>query len=189
MVGLMGVGKTTIGRVLAQELRLDFVDCDEEIERRSGVRIPWIFDVEGEARFREREARVLDDLTGRDHCLVATGGGAVLNAENRKLLKARGIVVYLDADIDLLVRRTEKSGDQRPLLRRTDADNPQDPKTRVVLETMKQARDPLYREVADIQVLVDNLQYKATARQVLEELEQAGFVADMPAVTNSPVAD
>lgn len=141
LIGPMGAGKTTIGRQLAKALRLEFVDSDHEIEARTGAAIPLIFEIEGEAGFRQREMTVIDDLTRRRNMVVATGGGAVLREENRACLKERGIVVYLCAPADYLFMRTSRDKN-RPLLQ-TD-----DPMARIV-ELLAQ-RDPLYREAADI---------------------------------------
>ncbi|MEE4662132.1 MAG: shikimate kinase AroK [Halieaceae bacterium] len=139
LVGPMGAGKTTIGRLLAQSLKLDFVDSDLEIEARAGADIPWIFDVEGEEGFREREARAIAELTERSGIVLATGGGAVLRAENRELLASRGVVVYLYASLERQVQRTARDRN-RPLLQ------VEDPAARLA-ELMAQ-RDPLYREIA-----------------------------------------
>lgn len=141
LVGPMGAGKTTIGRHLARTLRLEFIDSDHEIERRTGATIPWIFDIEGEAGFRRREQAVIDDLTMRAGIVLATGGGAVLDPANRRCLHERGTVVYLRATLDELLRRTARDRN-RPLLQ---TDNP-----RAKLEALLQVREPLYREVAHI---------------------------------------
>ena len=165
LVGPMGIGKTTIGKMLARELNLRFVDCDHEIERRAGANIAWIFDVEGEEGFRDRETTVLDDLTAEDGLLVATGGGAVLREENRGYLRQRGIVVHLDADLELLVKRTAKDK-KRPLLQ---TGNP-----RAELEKIKHERDPLYRDVRDIQVFVGDNSSRKAVTAILKSLEQDG---------------
>lgn len=141
LVGPMGVGKTTIGRLLAQKLGKTFVDLDEEIELRSGASIPWIFDVEGEAGFRRREADLLKELCAGHNLVLSTGGGVVLNPENRQLLKSTGVVVFLNASVEQLYQRTLKDR-KRPLL--------QVPDRRQVIERLKRDRDPLYREVAHL---------------------------------------
>jgi len=141
LVGLMGAGKTTVGRRLARRLGKTFYDCDEEIERATGVKIPVIFDIEGEAGFRAREAKILAELVARSDIVLATGGGTVLSADNRKLLAENGVVVYLRAVATDLWARTRHDRN-RPLLK-TDQ-----PLAR--LEQLYAERDPLYRSVADI---------------------------------------
>jgi shikimate kinase len=168
LIGPMGVGKTTIGKLLARELGLQFVDCDHEIERRCGANIAWIFDVEGETGFRDRESSVLADLTLEDGILLATGGGAIIREENRACLAKRGIVVHLDTDIDLLVRRTSKDK-KRPLLQ---TGNP-----RRTLEKLKKERDPLYREVSDIHVFVGDNSSRKAVTQMLQKLNEEGYVS------------
>jgi len=141
LVGPMGAGKTTIGRLLAEQLDLEFVDLDEAIEESCGADIAWIFDVEGEDGFRHRETELLDILTQRDDIVLATGGGAILSGVNRKYIKSRGVVVYLNATIDQLLDRT-RHDKKRPLLQVT---NP-----RPIFEKILSERAPLYQEVADI---------------------------------------
>ena len=143
LVGPMGAGKTTVGRQLAASLGYAFVDSDHEIEARTGADIPWIFQVEGEEGFRRRESQVIDELSRRQRIVLATGGGAVLRAENRRVLHERGFVVYLSADIDQLLARTARDRN-RPLLR--------DPNPRGVFERLLAERGPLYREVAHLEV-------------------------------------
>lgn len=157
----MGSGKTTIGRQLAKSLNREFMDSDHEISHRTGADIPWIFDIEGEAGFRERERAVIDDLTQRQGIVLATGGGAVLAEENRKALSSRGLTVYLAASIEQLFKRTAKDRN-RPLLQ-TD-----DPRAR--LEALMQARDPLYREVADLIVDTDDRSIRSTVESVVDEI-------------------
>lgn len=157
----MGAGKTTIGRHLARSLRAEFVDSDHEIEVRTGADIPWIFDIEGEAGFRQREAEVVADLTLREDIVLATGGGAILREENRHCLNSRGVVVYLYASIDRLFQRTAKDRN-RPLLQ-TDH-----PKQR--LQALMVQRDPLYREVADIVVDTGEQSLRASVEAILEAL-------------------
>ena len=151
LVGLMGSGKTTIGRALAKKLNMRFVDSDHEIESRTGTSIPVIFEVEGEESFR-READVIRDLTALDNIVLATGGGAVLRPENRALLKSRGTVIYLRTGITQILQRTAKDKN-RPLLQTVD------PRKR--LEEMSRLREPLYREVAHVVIETGrpNLQY------------------------------
>ncbi len=161
LVGPMGAGKTTIGRQLAQILHLEFLDSDQAIEARAGADIPWIFDVEGEAGFRDREARMIDELTQRDGIVLATGGGAILRPENRQLLAERGSVVYLHASIKQQVERTAKDRN-RPLLQVPD------PEGR--LRELMAERDPLYREIADHIAETDGLSARSVAQQLAEAL-------------------
>jgi shikimate kinase len=141
LVGLMGAGKTSVGKVLARRLGKAFYDCDHEIERATGVKVPVIFDIEGEAGFRARESRVLAELVTRTDIVLATGGGAVVSAANRKLLGEHGIVVYLRATPTDLWQRTRHDRN-RPLLQTAD------PLAR--LTELYEERDPLYRAAADI---------------------------------------
>lgn len=157
LIGPMGAGKSTVGRQLAKALNKEFVDCDREIEERTGVTIAIIFEVEGEEGFRKRERAMIEQLTERDGIVLATGGGVVLDEENRSRLRARGFAIYLDAPIDLLVERTARDR-QRPLLQ-TD-----DPKAR--LTDLANEREPLYRQVADMVVKTD----RRTARHVVKEV-------------------
>ncbi len=141
LVGMMGAGKTTVGRLLAKKLHLEFIDSDHEIEHRTGVRIPVIFEIEGEAGFREREHETIVDLVKRPNIVLATGGGAVLREDNRTALRAHGTVIYLCASIDAILERT-KHDKSRPLLQ---TENP-----RAKLMALLEQRDALYRDVADI---------------------------------------
>jgi shikimate kinase len=163
LVGPMGAGKTTIGKLLADELGLDFKDVDREIESRSGVDIPWIFDKEGEPGFRIRESAALDELAKLDGVLISTGGGAVLAAENRRLMREGGTVIYLHATVDEQVRRTNRDR-KRPLLQTGDP-------VQVLAELMA-VRDPLYREVADIVIDTDGRGPKMVAQDLAERLRQ-----------------
>ena len=153
----MGAGKSTIGRLLAADLRLDFKDTDREIEERSGVDIPWIFDMEGEEGFRIRESAMLDELSQLDKTLLATGGGIIASPENRRLLASRGKVVYLMTSIDEQVRRTSRDK-KRPLL------NQQDP--RQVLTELMGIRHPLYEEIADFVIDTDGRSPKSVAQEL-----------------------
>ncbi|MBN8474654.1 shikimate kinase [Sulfuritalea sp.] len=163
LVGMPGAGKTTIGRQLARRLQRTFVDADHEIEARTGVRIPLIFDIEGEQGFRDREAKVIADLAGDGNLIVATGGGAVLRPENRVALKQSGTVVYLHAAPRLLFERT-RLDPNRPLLQ---VANPMQK-----IEELFAQRDPLYREVADIVVNSLGGSTSHLVRQLERELQK-----------------
>ena len=141
LVGLMGSGKTTIGRQLAKRLGKRFVDSDHEIEARTGASIPLIFDIEGEASFRRREADVIRDLSSQRGIVLATGGGAVLDAGTRARLAERGTVIYLRAHVNSILQRVAHDKN-RPLLRTPDP--------RRTLELLTAQREPLYREVAHV---------------------------------------
>ncbi|HSE00493.1 MAG TPA: shikimate kinase [Burkholderiales bacterium] len=161
LVGLMGAGKTTVGRRLAKRLGKSFYDCDEEIERTTGVKIPVIFDIEGETGFRAREARMLAELVVRSDIVLATGGGAVLSADNRKLLVENGLVVYLRALASDLWARTRHDRN-RPLLK-TDQ-----PLAR--LEELYAERDPLYRSIADLIVDTGSQSLGSLAHRLEQQL-------------------
>ena len=163
LVGMMGAGKTTVGRQLAKRLGRRFVDADHEIESRTGVRIPTIFEIEGEAGFRRREAETIDALT-REHGLVlATGGGAVLDPSNRRRLKESGLVVYLRVLPLLLYERTRHDRN-RPLLQVADP--------LATLEELFAQRDPLYREVADVVIDTSSGGVGSLVRRVEQELRK-----------------
>jgi len=157
----MGAGKSTIGRLLARALKLGFADSDSEIEQRTGADIPWIFDVEGEQGFRDREEQVIAEMTLLNHTVLATGGGVVMRANNRRLLAERGFVIYLHATLDEQLRRT-RSDRNRPLL------NKGDPET--VLRELFELRDPLYREIADHVIDTDSSNPKVIAQRLLAQL-------------------
>jgi shikimate kinase len=163
LIGPMGSGKTAVGKTLAKSLQLAFVDSDAEIERRTGVDIAFIFEKEGEAGFRQRERDIIADLTLRHRIVLATGGGAILEADNRRNLAERGCVVYLETSIAQQLERT-RHGKHRPLLI-TD-----DPKGR--LEDLLRVREPLYREIADIAVKTDGRRVQLLADEVMRLLEQ-----------------
>ena len=141
LIGMMGAGKTTVGKELARRRKLRFADCDQEIVARTGVSIPTIFEIEGEAGFRKRETLMMDELTQVPDIVIATGGGVVLDPANRELMRARGIVIYLNVPPQILFERTRHDRN-RPLLQ---VENP-----RRRIEELHQQRDPLYREVAHI---------------------------------------
>ena len=162
LVGPMGTGKTTIGRQLAQALGLEFEDSDREIQRRTGVDIPTIFEYEGEEGFRIRERKVIADLVEVENQVLATGGGAVTEEDNRRLLPARGFVIYLECSPEQQYDRTYKDKN-RPLLQ---SDDP--------LESLKQLmkeRDPLYREVADLVVSTEGRSASAVVKDIVQHIE------------------
>lgn len=163
LVGMMGAGKTTVGRLLARRLKRAFFDSDHEVERRCGVKIAVIFDIEGEAGFRARESAVLAQLAAQQDVVLATGGGAVLAEANRRLLAAGGSVVYLHAPPAALYERVRQDRN-RPLLATPD------PLAR--MRELYSMRDPLYREVADIVVDTGRQSVQDLAREVLGRLRQ-----------------
>jgi shikimate kinase len=159
---MMGAGKTTVGRLLARRLKRSFLDTDEEIERRCGVRVPVIFEIEGEAGFRAREKQILEELCALDNIVLATGGGAVLAPENRRAIAASGIVVYLHARPQQLWQRVRHDRN-RPLLATGD---PQ-----AKLEALYAERDSLYREVADVVIDTGKQSVLTLAKDLLARLE------------------
>jgi len=165
LVGPMGAGKSTVGRQLAKALGRDFYDSDKEIEKRTGVSISWIFEMEGEAGFRAREQKVIDDLTQLKDIVLATGGGAVLSDDNRRALRSRGNVIYLSASAEQLFRRTSKDK-TRPLLQ-TD-----DPKQQII--SLLEERDPLYKNVADIELRTGDQSIQHAVTEVIKQLENVG---------------
>lgn len=162
LVGPMGAGKTTIGKLLAKHLKREFVDCDWYIANQAGTDIPWIFAKEGESGFRRRETEALTMLVDTPNAVIATGGGAVVRAENRELLK-HGLVIFLDANVDVQLLRTRKDTN-RPLLQ---TENP-----RAVLEKLYQERRPLYLEVADMVVMTGKSYPKQMLQEIIEALEK-----------------
>ncbi|CAK0743216.1 Shikimate kinase [Gammaproteobacteria bacterium] len=161
LVGLMGAGKTTVGRQLARALDLPFEDSDRVIETRTGVSISFIFEQEGEANFRAREKTVINELTAANGIVLATGGGAILDPDNRSCLKNRGCVIYLRAPVEILVTRTAHDR-SRPLLQGTNSH------TR--LHQLLEVRDPLYREVADLILDTSNRSIRVVVRELLWRL-------------------
>ena len=162
LTGPMGAGKSTIGRQLSRQLRMAFYDSDREIELRTGVDIPLIFELEGEQGFRKRERLVIDELTSLPDIVLATGGGAILDADNRKHLAERGLVIYLHASVNQQLART-KHDRNRPLLQ---TDNP-----RQRLDDLMQLRDPLYREIADLVIDTDGKRVMAVVNQIIRKLK------------------
>ena len=161
LVGPMGAGKSAVGRQLARLLHLEFIDSDEEIETRTGVDIPFIFEKEGESGFRKREVKVIDELSQMDGIVLATGGGAIVDADSRNRLGARGYVVYLYTSVEQQLERTQR-GRSRPMLENGDPAH--------VLEELMAIRDPLYREIADLIVDTDGRRVQTVAREIHESL-------------------
>ena len=160
LVGLMGVGKSTVGKKLASRLGVSFVDCDQELERRTGVTVSTIFDIEGESGFRKRESCLLEELSEQNIGIIATGGGVVTQEPNCRLLKEKGGVIYLNATVDLLWSRLRYCKN-RPLL---ETENP-----REVLQALHRKRDPLYRDVATLVVDIG----KGSALNSVRKIERA----------------
>ncbi|MDT9587443.1 MAG: shikimate kinase AroK [Candidatus Arsenophonus melophagi] len=163
LVGPMGAGKSTIGRQLAQQLNMEFFDSDQEMERRTGADVSWVFDLEGEAGFREREEKIINELTEKKGIVLATGGGSVKLKETRNRLSARGVIIYLETTIEKQIARTQRDK-KRPLLQ---VDQP----TRDVLEKLAHERNPLYEEIADITIHIDDKSAKVVASQIISLLE------------------
>ncbi|KHD08971.1 shikimate kinase [Candidatus Thiomargarita nelsonii] len=163
LVGPMGVGKTTIAHHLVEILNLTFIDSDHEIEKQTGVTIPWIFEYEGEAGFRKRERAIIAELTAVDNIILSTGGGVVLSATNRELLQSRGYVIYLHASVEHLLERTAHSH-HRPLLQTSDR--------REKLETLFRERHPLYTQVADVTIETGQRNIRQVVKAVLKHLQK-----------------
>jgi shikimate kinase len=161
LVGPMGAGKSAVGRQLARLMRMDFVDSDDEIEHRTGVDIPFIFEKEGEDGFRKREAKIIEELSVRQGIVLATGGGAVMDSRNRSYLGARGFVIYLHTTVDQQLDRT-KRGRNRPLLDNKDR--------KAVIAELMEIRDPLYREISDLVVKTDGRLVREVAAEIRDTL-------------------
>ncbi|MBD2857975.1 shikimate kinase AroK [Spongiibacter sp. KMU-158] len=166
LVGPMGAGKTTIGRMLAESLSLPFYDVDREVEDRSGVDIPWIFDMEGEQGFRDRESAMLDELGSGPRAVIATGGGAVIRDENRSLMSNRGVVIYLCTTVEEQIRRTAKDR-KRPLLQKG---NPEETLRKLMAE-----REPLYVQVADLTLQTDENSPRLVVQNIVAQLRELGY--------------
>lgn len=162
LVGPMGAGKSTIGRQLAQQLNMEFYDSDQEIEKRTGADVGWVFDVEGEEGFRDREEKIINELTEKQGIVLATGGGSVKSRETRNRLSARGVVVYpkLRSRSSWPVRSAIKAS-----LLQVDAP------PREVLEALADERNPLYEEIADVTIRTDDQSAKVVANQIIHMLE------------------
>jgi shikimate kinase len=164
LIGPMGSGKSAVGRHLARLLRFSFYDSDADIEAKTGVDIAFIFEKEGEAGFRQRELESIDRLTGLDGVVIATGGGAVILAENRRVLADRGTVVYLETSVAQQLERT-RHGRHRPLLNDTDP--------KVKLGELMDQRAVLYAEIADLTVSTDGRRVQLVAEEIHRELQRA----------------
>lgn len=162
LIGPMGAGKSTIGRTLAKELKLDFYDSDEVIEERAGADLSWIFDLEGEEGFRKREQKIIDELTQKSNIVLATGGGVVITAENRNALAARGTVIYLKASLQQQYERTKRDTTRRPALKSKNLEDR--------LETLQQERERFYEELADMSFETDKLTVKAVTMNIIKYL-------------------
>nr|WP_260117387.1 bifunctional shikimate kinase/3-dehydroquinate synthase AroKB [Pseudoduganella rivuli] len=162
LVGLMGAGKTTIGRLLARKLGMQFIDSDHEIEARTGASIPWIFEIEGEQSFRRREAEVIRELSAQSGIVLATGGGAILNPQSRQYLRERGTVIYLRASINSILQRTAHDKN-RPLLQTADP--------RKKLEELMAQREPLYEELAHLVVDTGRPNVQSMVHMILNQLD------------------
>jgi len=164
LVGAMGAGKSTVGRHLARMLHKDFLDCDRELEERTGASVSIIFELEGEPGFRKRESALLEELTAKEDVVLATGGGAVLNDANRVLLSSRGFSIYLKAPLKLLLARTSRDR-SRPLLETEDRESR--------IKELLKIRDPLYRQVADMIVTSDQRSAKFVAREIIARFKES----------------
>ena len=168
VVGLMAVGKSTVGKLIAEALCMPFYDSDHEIEARAGAEIAWIFDVEGEQGFRDREEQVIDELTRLQGVVVATGGGVVKREINRQRLAARGIVLHLDCSLQQLLNRTANDR-KRPLLRGDDREE--------VLARLLCERGPLYREIADYRFVSTDQGPRQMANRIVARLRKDGLAS------------
>ncbi len=166
LIGMPGAGKSTLGKALTKRLGLTFIDADQEIVTRTGVSIATIFEIEGEASFRAREAQLIADLVTHERLVLATGGGAILSEDSRRLMRDNGVVVYLRASLEDLAVRTARDT-KRPLLQGT---NPAD-----ALRKLFQIREPLYNETAHI--IIDTRRQHATklAEQIADQLQRDGY--------------
>jgi shikimate kinase len=163
LIGPMGAGKTTMGRQIAKRLHMDFADSDHAIEAHTGVDIPLIFEKEGEAGFRKREMAIIDELTQQQNLVLATGGGAILAEENRRHLKQRGIVIYLQSDIKYLIERT-RHDKNRPLLQTA---NPA-----AKLRELMTIREPLYLQTADIIINTGQQSIRSVINTILDKIKE-----------------
>ncbi|KAA3625854.1 MAG: shikimate kinase [Proteobacteria bacterium] len=171
LVGPMGVGKTTVGKALARILSMSFVDCDVELEQRTGVSVTTIFEIEGEEGFRRRESELLKEIVERKGYVVATGGGVIMCEENRAAIRSSGLVIYLTAPVNKLLKRT-RNNRNRPLLQTTNPEK--------TLNDLMVVRDPLYRSVADLVIRVDDRSPQSLAHRIHETIESHENASSQP---------
>jgi shikimate kinase len=160
LIGPMGAGKSTIGRTLAKELKLDFYDYDDVIEERTGADISWIDDVEGEEGYRRREQKVIEELTQKTNIVLATGGGVIMTPENRNALAGRGTVIYLKTSLQQQFERTKRDSTKRPMLQTKDLEKR--------LEQLRMECEPLYEELSDVSFDTDRLTVKSVATHIIK---------------------
>ncbi|EKO36074.1 putative shikimate kinase 1 [SAR86 cluster bacterium SAR86E] len=165
IVGPMGSGKTTVGKIVADELFLEFHDTDAKIEESTGVTIDWIFDIEGESGFRKRETSILKEVVALNSIVLATGGGIIIAEENRELLASRGTVFYLHTPLNTQIERTAKDKD-RPLLKDKDPEK--------VLSNLQKTRQAMYEEVADHIIDTENKSGSAVANEIVKLVKNYG---------------
>ncbi|CAL4324322.1 Shikimate kinase 1 [Buchnera aphidicola (Chaitophorus sp. 3695)] len=163
LIGPMGAGKSTIGRYLANQLKMKFYDSDQEIEKRTGVDINWVFDIEGEIGFRKRESRIIYELTKKKGIVLATGGGSVISSKNRKYLSSHGIVIYLNITIEKQLIRTRKNN-KRPLLQTSDS-------VRSTLENLEKERNHFYKSISDIIINADDYSPRKIVQNIIQSLD------------------
>ena len=163
IVGPMGSGKSTVGKIISDELFLNFFDTDEEIESRTGASIDWIFDLEGENGFRKRESDILQEMVQKNSIVLSTGGGIILSDENRELLSSRGTVFYLSTPISVQIERTSKDKD-RPLLKNGDPGE--------ILTKLHEARKDLYESVSDHCVQTENKSSQEVASEIINLIKE-----------------
>ena len=164
LIGKMGAGKSTIGRQLARELKMDFYDTDRVLEERAGVNVSWIYDLEGEKGFHQREAELLKELTQKSNSVISTGGGTVLYEENRRLLLSTGLIIYLYADLSLQIKRTGRNQYNRPILRDTNI------KERLI--ELSKERDPVYESIAQARFSTNKKVPRMVVKEILKYLSR-----------------